>query len=132
MPITRRRVLISGLSIGGAAALGIGCADSGDDGSGGGLLDSGSPEGTTPTEPTDDPTATEWIIPPTLLVEGSGGTVDLATTLPIGTPAGGTFGMDPSGAALPAGMTLSGDGILSVGTAAAGTIDGVVFTYETA
>jgi len=67
---------------------------------------------------------------PPLLVR-SGATFDLATTLPAGASRGGRFGVDPSGAALPAGMALSAAGVLSVGTAVVSTVGGVLFTYET-
>jgi hypothetical protein len=54
---------------------------------------------------------------------------DLAATLPAGVVRGGTFGVSTSGAALPSGMSLSASGILSVGSATAGPVVGVVFTY---
>ena len=43
---------------------------------------------------------------------------------------GGAFDVSPSGARLPAGMTLAPEGILSVGTAIVGSVAGVVFTYS--
>lgn len=116
MSITRRKVLISGLCLGGAAALGFGCSDSGTPGDGSAGSDASS--------------AGDWIISGASFIEGSGGTFDLKPTLPAGTPAGGTFGVDAAGVTLPTGMSLSPDGILSVGTATAHIIEGVVFTYE--
>lgn len=61
---------------------------------------------------------------------GSGATLDLATTLPNGVSRGGSFGISPTGAQLPAGMTLTAKGILGVGSATEGAVVGVVFTYE--
>jgi len=57
-------------------------------------------------------------------------TLDLATTLPSNVMKGGTFGIDPRGAALPAGMTLLSSGILSVGSARTSEAIGVIFTYS--
>jgi len=58
--------------------------------------------------------------------------VNLAATLPPGTPPGGTFGIDASGNALPAEATLSRDGMLSISRAAKpSSIAGIVFVYET-
>jgi hypothetical protein len=56
--------------------------------------------------------------------------MDLAATLPAGVARGGSFGVSSSGAALPAGMTLSSAGILAIGSATAGDVVGVVFTYQ--
>jgi hypothetical protein len=61
---------------------------------------------------------------------GSGASLDLASTLPTGVKRGGDFGISSSGAVLPAGMSLTSAGILSVGTAIVGTVSGVVFTYS--
>jgi hypothetical protein len=60
---------------------------------------------------------------------GSGATFDLAATLPSGIRRGGVFGVSSAGAFLPAGMTLTAAGILSVGSATVGSVVGVVFTY---
>jgi hypothetical protein len=62
-------------------------------------------------------------------VAGSAATFDLSATLPDGVVRGGTFGVSPSGVALPAGMVLAATGELSVGTAAPTEISGVIFTY---
>jgi len=104
-----------------------------------GSLGSGDTGGTTPpptqTDPpptqTDPPPATtEWVIPSQIsFVEGSTGTYDLAATLPSGVAPGGSFELDLSGPALPAGMTLSSQGVLSVGSATEISVSGVVFSY---
>jgi len=65
------------------------------------------------------------------LLVNSNSTFNLANTLPTGIARGGRFGLDSSGAPLPAGMSLTPAGILSVGSASIGTVTGVVFTYET-
>jgi len=72
---------------------------------------------------------TGWNVGPLYLVVDSGATVDLALTLPSNIIKGGTFGVSPSGSALPIGMTLSTLGILALGSATVGTFNGVVFTY---
>lgn len=59
-----------------------------------------------------------------------GGRFDLAGTLPPNVPRYGRFGLDNRGASLPAGMSLSEAGILSAGTARAGQIASVIFTYD--
>ena len=60
----------------------------------------------------------------------SGNSLDLKTTLPTGVALGGRFEVDPAGAALPAGVTLSSSGILSVVLALQQvTVSGVVFAY---
>jgi len=71
----------------------------------------------------------DWNISPINLTVGSNGTVDLKTTLPAGIIAGGVFSVDATGAALPAGMTLSANGVLSVGSASISTTAGVIFSY---
>lgn len=71
----------------------------------------------------------DWNISPIDLKVGSNGTVDLKATLPAGIAAGGVFSVDAAGSALPAGMTLSANGILSVGSASVSTTAGVIFSY---
>jgi hypothetical protein len=66
-----------------------------------------------------------------VLIVGGGASFNLAITLPVGVNPGGTFGVDANGPSLPPGMTLSSAGILSVGTAAVGTVTGISFTYTT-
>lgn len=70
-----------------------------------------------------------WSVPEPTFVAGSGASLDLRTTLPAGTAPGGTFSVDPSGPALPTGMSLSAIGLLAVGAATPGSVDGVVFRY---
>jgi hypothetical protein len=72
-----------------------------------------------------------WVVSSPSFAVGSGAAFNLANTLPAGVARGGSFGVSPSGAQLPAGMTLTSAGILSVGTAAVGSVAGVVFTYAT-
>jgi len=107
--VTRRAALAIGLS--GCATLVQGC------GGGGG---SGDPSLMAPGT---------WNVGPLYLLVGSGATRDLAATLPLDVARGGTFAVSASGTALPAGMKLSAAGILAVGSAKSGTVDGVVFTY---
>lgn len=74
-----------------------------------------------------------WNLPSAFsFVQGSSTSVDLSATLPTGVTGvktGGIFSVDPSGAQLPSGMTLSANGVLSVGTASASSIAGVIFVY---
>ena len=76
------------------------------------------------------PAATEWAPRLPVLISGSGATFDLTTTLPTSVKRGGVFGIDSSGQRLPAGMSLSARGLLAVGTAAIGSVAGVIFTYD--
>ena len=71
-----------------------------------------------------------WAINPISLVAGSSATVDLVATLPESIPHGGKFNVDPSGLPLPAGMSLSPAGILSVENASVGETTGVIFNYQ--
>lgn len=82
-----------------------------------------------PTPPTSTHSAAWDPAVPPLLV-GSSTSFDLSRTLPASIARNGRFGVDPAGAPLPAGMTLTPAGILSVGTAAIATVGGVIFTYE--
>lgn len=75
-------------------------------------------------------TVIAWNISTLNFVAGGNGSVDLKTTLPAGVKPGGTFAVDATGTALPAGMSLSSNGILSVGNATAITVAGVVFAYS--
>jgi hypothetical protein len=83
-----------------------------------------------PPSPASGASAWEPAVPPLLV--GSDSTFDLSRTLPPSVPRGGTFGIDTSGAPLPAGMTFSPAGVLAVGTAQITTVAGVIFTYEAA
>lgn len=84
----------------------------------------------TPVEPAPTVPAPWNLVVPPLLVD-SNTSFDLSKTLPSTVPGGGRFGIDSTSAALPAGMSLTPAGILSVGSAKIGTVTGVVFTYET-
>lgn len=76
---------------------------------------------------TEDPV---WEVVPTRSLALQPGTAfNLATTLPANVPAGGVFEVDSSGSPLPAGITLSPNGLLFVGSAATGGTAGVVFRY---
>ena len=108
--VTRRRALAFSLS--GCAGLLEGCGGSG------GSTDQNLPE------------FEVWTINPVYLTAGvATSTFDLVPSLPRNVVRGGTFGVSPNGAALPAGTTLSPAGILAAVNAAAATVDGLVFTY---
>ena len=86
-----------------------------------------APPPATPTPPPAPPVS--WNAPQTLMVR-SGNFLDLKTTLPTGVAAGGRFELDPAGAALPSGTTLSSNGILSVrSTALQLAVSGIIFAY---
>lgn len=68
-----------------------------------------------------------WQLSDISFTAGSGLTYDLSLTLPSCLANKGVFSVDPSGNALPTGMTLSSNGLLSVGSAAVGDTTGVVF-----
>ncbi len=90
-------------------------------------------DSSTPFGATEEPppaAATEWAPRLPVLISGSGATFDLTTTLPTSVKRGGVFGIDSSGQRLPAGMSLSARGLLAVGTAAIGSVAGVIFTYD--
>lgn len=80
--------------------------------------------------PAPPPAPAAWTPFVPALVVGSGATFDLASTLPSGISRGGSFGIDANGSRLPAGMSLSAAGLLAVGSAAIGTVTGVIFTYD--
>jgi hypothetical protein len=80
--------------------------------------------------PAPPPAPAAWAPFVPALVVGSGATFDLASTLPNGVNRGGAFGIDANGSRLPAGMSLSAAGLLAVGSAAIGTVTGVIFTYD--
>jgi hypothetical protein len=109
--VTRRKALAFGLS-GAWATLLEGCG-----GGGGASIDQAQ-------------TPQVWNVGPLYFVVGSSTTWDLATGLPADARRGGTFGISQSGAPLPAGMTLAPSGILAVGSATAGSVTGIVFTYD--
>jgi hypothetical protein len=60
---------------------------------------------------------------------GNNFVLDLSITLPASVARGGIFGIDPSGAALPAGMSLSSAGLLAVGGSTVVNVSGVIFRY---
>jgi len=61
--------------------------------------------------------------------EGSSTPFNVAATGPSSYVAGGVYGVDVSGAALPSGMVLTDAGSLTVGSATAANQPGVVFSY---
>ena len=85
---------------------------------------------TAPTAPTPPPADAAWVPDVPSMTVGSGTSFDLNSTLPARVARGGAFGVDASGARLPSGMILSAAGLLSVGSAARGTVAGVIFTYD--
>ena len=76
--------------------------------------------------------APNWDLSRALYVVANGSSsFDLSATLPAGVTKGGTFSVDGSGTALPAGLTLSATGVLLAAVGApAGNIAGVVFSYN--
>lgn len=120
--VGRRTVLCLGLASGALSLLG--CEVSADDSS------AASTPTPAPTPTPAAPASAAWVVNPPSFAVGSGATFNLATTLPASVARGGAFDISPSGARLPAGMTLAPVGILSVGTATVGSVAGVVFTYS--
>lgn len=88
----------------------------------------GAGGGTPTTPPTATPSTAPWIPNPSF-VQGSQLPFDLAATLPTDVARGGVFSVDPAGAPLPAGMTMTANGLLFAGAANVGTSAGVVFRY---
>jgi hypothetical protein len=76
-----------------------------------------------------DPAATWDVVPSRSLTLPPGATFNLATTLPADVKSGGVFEVDPSGAPLPAGFSLTPGGLLFVSSSATGGTAGVVFRY---
>lgn len=77
--------------------------------------------------------AKEWnIVPSPKLVKGNLALVfDLRPSLPRHVRRGGRFSVSSTGAALPPGVVLSAEGVLSAGRdVTVGTTPGVVFAYE--
>lgn len=126
----RRAFLACGLM--GAQAMLTGCGGGG----GGETAFGGTDLGTQPTTPTTptapSPPLPEWTVGiPMAFAAGTAATIDLSRTLPASIAKGGTFGVDPSGAKLPSGVTLSASGVLSVAANAAVTVTtGVIFSYS--
>jgi hypothetical protein len=118
----RRNVLGFGLASG--TLLLLGCDFSDQDASA-----TAAPPALAPAAPPPSPSSA-WVVNPPTFAVGSNATFNLAATLPAGVTRGGVFGISSSGAPLPMGMTLTPAGILSVGTARVGSVNGVVFTYS--
>ena len=134
-PASRRQALLIGL-FGCVAAL-AGCGGSGEDSTerslGSGPAPSPAPGPSPSPNPSPPPPAPEvgaWNVGSLYFMVGSGARMDLAATLPSGVARGGTFGVSSAGAALPSGVTLSPQGILSIGNAGATEVVGVIFTYQ--
>jgi hypothetical protein len=112
-----RRRFSTGLCLG-LLTMVAGCGGSGDD-----LLSGPTPAGSSPG-------AEKWdVVPSRSLTLPPGASFNLAATLPSNVRTGGVFQVDPSGAALPAGFTLTPSGLLYVGSSATGGTAGVVFRY---
>lgn len=71
----------------------------------------------------------DWAPGPLSLITGGAAVIALADTLPPGVARGGRFGVDASGDPLPAGVTLTPDGLLSGAGASSAAMAQVVFTY---
>jgi hypothetical protein len=66
-------------------------------------------------------------------VAGASRSIDLNGTLPANVLPGGTFSVDPSGASLPAGVSLASNGVLTLASIVhAGVTGGLLFNYTTA
>ena len=134
--IGRRRALAFGLY--GCAVLLSACGGSNEDTAQPASADEPTPAPAPSPAPTPAPTPApspapapaQWNVGPLFFAAGTATKLELSTTLPSGVRKGGTFGVSPSGMPLPAGMTLSSAGLLSLGTALVGTTTGVVFTYS--
>jgi hypothetical protein len=122
----RRQLLKHGLAV--AVTALAGCGGGSDASSPLGAPPAPAPPPTPPTPPAA-PTAWSPYVP--ALIVGSGATFDLTSTLPTSISRGGRFSIDSAGSRLPAGMSLSTAGILAVGSAAIGSVTGVIFTYDT-
>ena len=126
--LNRRSVLGFGLNVGAMSLLGCDVF-TGDDESTTATPPAAAPPPPTAAPPPPAAAPSAWVVSPPSFAVGSGATFNLANTLPAGIPRGGVFGVSPSGAPLPTGMTLTPVGILGVGTAKVGSVAGVVFTY---
>ena len=138
--VSRRLFLAIGFA---APAAGLSACGGGSNGAGSTVTASSvtpapaaAPAATTPsTAPAPVPSpapALAWDLSRALYFVANGASsFDLSTTLPAGVTKGGTFGVDGSGTALPAGLTLSANGLLLVTVnAPAGDISGIVFAYN--
>ena len=80
--------------------------------------------------PPPPPPLNDWVVAPQLYAGHPEIIFNLAPTLPTWVATGGTFAVDSSGAPLPAGVSLSTDGVLSLtGATSLGRTEGVVFAY---
>jgi hypothetical protein len=80
--------------------------------------------------PPPPPPPDDWVVAPQLYADHPEIVFNLAPTLPTWVATGGTFAVDSSGAPLPAGVSLSTDGVLSLTDATSlGRTEGVVFAY---
>ncbi len=73
--------------------------------------------------------ALAWVVGPLYFMPRVVTTFDLNPGLPPHVASGGTFAVSLQGAPLPAGMHLSSSGIISLGSAGTGVVEGVVFSY---
>jgi hypothetical protein len=131
MSVSRRRFVLSSagwvLGSGAITAGLLGC-----DGSVGPVdaagIDATGADATSTDMPDAGPLA--WAIGTIELVRGERDDIALLPLLPAEAAPGGTFSVASDGAALPAGMILGADGVLQIGSALAGTTEGVVFLYQ--
>ena len=77
-------------------------------------------------------TSAVWNVPAIDLGQGATSTFDLASTLPPEVARGGIFAVDPSGSALPAGVSLDSAGVLSAFPQMTESVGGVIFSYTPA
>jgi len=78
-----------------------------------------------------------WNVPTIFFIAGNGGTFDLKTTLPAGIASTGTFDVETAagGVALPAlppGVSLAANGVLTNSATTAESVSGIVFGYTVA
>jgi hypothetical protein len=71
----------------------------------------------------------EWDIEKRLMNLTPGSQIDLSLTLPHDVLRGGVFSVDPAGAALPHGLSLSDAGLLEIAAKVDCGVSGVVFVY---
>jgi hypothetical protein len=135
---SRRTFLMCGLLGGEALIAGCGGANASSDNT---AASKSSGDTTTPTTPTTSPPAAvspppaqplDWVLRSLVLTPSTASSLDLRASLPAGSPLGGLFSVDPSGAPLPPGVQLASNGMLTLtDSAPAGSTVGVVFAYTT-
>ncbi|MGZ8274565.1 MAG: hypothetical protein ACXWUM_11685 [Burkholderiaceae bacterium] len=127
-----RRRFSTGLCLGLLTAV-AGCGGTDDaptDAAPTGLPVSSTPKPNTLMTGSSTPKVATWDVAPTRAIAiPPGATFDIAATLPPTITPGGVFDVDPSGAPLPAGITLDRTGVLTVSSSAVGGTAGVVFRY---